>query len=61
MDSANNPAATPRQPLLEVRGVVREFPAGDTPIVVLKDVDLAAYTFSTLFVDPPRAGLRTCV
>ena len=41
MDSANNPAATPRQPLLEVRGVVREFPAGDTPIVVLKDVDLA--------------------
>ena len=41
MDSTNNPAATPRQPLLEVRGVVREFPAGDTPIVVLKDVDLA--------------------
>ncbi len=41
MDSANNPAATPRQPLLEVRGVVREFPAGDQPIVVLKDVNLA--------------------
>ena len=43
MDSTNTTAATPRQPLLEVRGVVREFPAGDQPIVVLQDVNLAIH------------------
>ena len=33
--------------------------AGDRTFRRLKDVDLSSYTFSTVLVDPPRAGLDT--
>ena len=38
----NSPAAPP--PLLEIRGVTREFPAGDQVLAVLKNIDLAIHS-----------------
>ncbi|MDR0701146.1 MAG: tRNA (uridine(54)-C5)-methyltransferase TrmA [Azoarcus sp.] len=38
-------------------GEVSEALAGARPFRRLKDIDLGAFRFSTLFVDPPRAGL----
>src|SRR5450830_254359 len=54
---ASAPATAPAQPLLSLQGVWREFQVGDSPLAVLKDIQLNVAAGEMIaIVDQPSRG-----